>query len=716
MQTYGTFGKFIKRNEKTGVSVFSLINDDKTVLVSGIVQGYAKYTPLSVEGTESFEDGKEILRAEDVRACGYRKDVSIRFLSENDAVSTGTVMAERICDTTGADIFSYVRQHHGNPDGIRAVSGVSEESIRKLFDYLYDIVTFETLLKDVQSSGGSYYNAWKLFAVYRSSAGDVYKANPYTLLYAGADLSLCEQLAGKAGMKGYDRKRTKAVVAAAVDLNAKSGNTRIEFGRLCSMIHRMEEKAGGYFRTRDVFIAEEILSDRYMLEHKGSNIFVYRKDDAEAEERISGNIARLMQSASAYDKSYDTADVEKQCGIRYSDDQVNAFHMLDRSGIFILTGGPGTGKTTALNGILTAYRQMYPNKQIRLCAPTGCAARRMESCTGEKAETIHRLLGIRPYENIAAVPSEKMDADLVIVDEASMIDTMIMARLLCGIKNGAEVIFVGDEDQLPSVGEGNVFGDMIKSGIIPVYRLRSNFRQGNRSLIIENSRKVIRGDKSLVQGKSFRIARFEDENSMIGEAERIASSCCERKVPFKLYTSSRQKKFHSGTICMNRDLHDMLFPDTSPETSVTYGPYTFTAGDSILFTRNNYDADGGGYYNGQEGIVKDIQRHGSTVTMSVESDGHRIQLSGKNLEDIELAYAITAHKSQGGECGNAVILIPKEPKALLKKQILYVEITRARKNVIILSEGDALDEAVSYKGNIRRETGLCEKLSAQQLS
>lgn len=709
--THGTFGRFFRRNEKTGDSMFSLIAETgATILCRGITPVYPHHTPLYVEGDTYEEDGKQYLKTDVVYAEGYSDETSVRFLMGNDVFHTGSVAAAKIVDTSGVDIFAYVRRMKGSADRIPEIKGIDREMIQGAFNCLYDITMFDQLLRNVRRIGGSYHNAKLLYNAYRSDAENVMKANPYVLIYSGADLSLCEQLAARAEMKAYDKKRVRAVVEYAMSINAGYGNTRIEAGKLCDLVSRQETAAGGFYHTRPIFIMEEITSDHYIIEHaEDGKSYVYRRDDGEAERRISENIYRLMESSVLPKGRYDLKQVQKECGILYSGDQLAAFHVLDRSGVSIITGGPGTGKTTTLNGILHAFRQANPDGKVSLCAPTGCAARRMEACTKEKAQTIHRLLGIKPYENITAASSDKLDADLVIVDETSMVDTLIMARLISSIKNGASVIFVGDEDQLPSVGAGNVFGDMIDSGIIPVYRLSSNFRQGGRGLIIENSRKVIAGDSTLECGRSFQILRFDNEEEIVKEAGKIAECCYRSSVDFKLYTPSKQRKFRTGTIRLNRMLHAMKFPGKQLQT-VSYGAYDFTVGDSVIFTKNNYEAEGGGYYNGQEGIIRDIQHHGTNVTMSVESDGRRIALTGENLADLELAYAITAHKSQGGECNNALIIIPKEPKSLLKRQLLYVEITRARKNVIILTEKDALEQAISRKGMIRRETGLCEKI------
>ena len=329
----------------------------------------------------------------------------------------------------------------------------------------------------------------------------------------------------------------------------------------------------------------------------------------------------------------------------------------------------------------------------------------MSECTGRKATTIHKLLNIRPFESKTGAYSKKLTADMIVVDESSMIDTFIMSRLLSSVKSGALLILLGDKDQLPSVSAGNVFEDILSSGLVETCYLTSVFRQDSRSLIIENSHKVLNGDSRVKCDKTFKIREFSSEADMIVAARNVAAQCIDKEYGFKLYTPSKNRKFASGTIQMNRILQSLYHHGEADH--VSYGQYDYMVGDKVLFNRNNYEK---GYFNGQEGIIRDIQTHNNTVHVSIETDEGRISLAGLELSDIELAYAMTAHKSQGSECDNAIILIPKEPASLLKNRLLYVEITRARHGVLILCEKGALQAAVGRRGQIIRNTGLRELL------
>ncbi len=711
MELFGTFRRFIKRNEKTGESRFTLRTgypNPRIVICTGVVISYPTYIPLHLSGgMVKEENGEEVFAVQEARAEGKAFEEVSRFLCGKEFTNIGPNIAKQIIDTIGTDIFSAVRETSDISE-LSSKIPATQEAVASAIKRVKGITVLEDLHKDLQRRRGDYHNAAGIFYVYGENAAEVIARNPYILLYSGTSLKICEEIAKENGIEHCDKHRMRGIVEHVMISNGKNGNTRITFHNLCKYVWKAEREAGDLYHSNVLFIAEEALSEKYRTEYEDNEVYIYTISDYEAERRIADNIDRLRLSAYENTESGLSIEaVEAICGVTYSKDQKKAFNLLSKTGIKIITGGPGTGKTTILNGILKKYEADNPHNRIVLCAPTGCAARRMRECTGRDASTIHRLLGIRPYENIMNMAITKLDADCVIVDESSMIDTFIMARLLSSVKNGATVILLGDKDQLPSVSAGNVFEDILKSGVVETYFLNSVFRQDKRSLIVENSKRVINGNFKLKENKNFLIKRFDDEESLITEACEMAKRCFEGGHDFKLYTPSKNRKFLSGTIQMNARIRKIRGGKEKEE--VSFGSYTFSVGDTVLFNRNNYEK---GYYNGQEGVIRDIQRHTGMCYVSIEADSERYSLCGQELADIELAYAITAHKSQGGECTNAIILIPKEPASLLKRQLLYVEITRARENVALLCEKGALELAISKKGEIRRETGLKEMLKA----
>lgn len=708
MEIYASFGRFLNRNEKTGISHFTVrTQDNNNHICEGVCMAYPKYTPVKIEYDITENQRWDV---KSIRACGFGRIVSSMFLSSDYFSGIKMTTAEKILDSIKTnDVFAYSRQL--KETDIPKLAKVPEATVTGLIRKIKNITAFEDLYEYIYHNGGNYYNASRMYKKFGYNARSIINENPYLLIYADADISLCEKMAADRNIPAYDKRRVKAIVEYAMDGERNNGNTRITFESLCRKIRQIEKRAGTQSRTEALFIADEILTESYMYEETDGNSYIYRREDYDNEKSIVSNIRRINASKTALRNKTDIGTVEKLCGVTYFDKQRDAFAVLKNTGIKIITGGPGTGKTTLLNGILKKYEMDNNGKQIFLCAPTGCAARNMSQSTGREALTVHKMLGLRPFE---AKNSEqkitKLDADCLVIDEFSMVDTEMFAMILSAVKNGILILLLGDIDQLASIGPGNVLKDLIDSGMIETYKLNHIFRQSSDNPIIANSRNVSKGSCNLITGKSFIIKTFDTEEAMADYAVEIGRKCFKQSIrDVKFYTPSRNRKFRTGTINMNQALQEASGRKGS---SITYGYYTFYVGDTILFNRNNYD---NGYYNGQEGVITDIQEHNNTQYVTIKTDEGIIHMSGTDIEDIELGYIMTAHKSQGSECRNAVILVPLQPASLLKRQLLYVEITRAKENVIILSEKDALKQAISSQYECERSTGLKEKLVCERI-
>lgn len=706
MNIQGTIIKFLRRNEKTGFSRFTLRNSKGGIInCEGVLQPYPKGTPLNIVG--EYKNEENIFVVKNINACAYSYDIAELFLTGGYYEGIGETVSHKIINAFGESDYFKVLRDKNEEDRTLKINGVSSKTIDSFIRKTKNIIDFENLIDFIYSCGGEYFNAGKLYKKYSNNAIKMIKENPYVLLYGGADFSVCEKMAKNYDFIDCDKRRIKSIVNYAMQLERNNGHTKVSFKNLCKKIHDIEKKSDSYFYTNPLFIGEEILTDSYVIdENKEDDIYVYTKTDFDNEEIIVNCINRLISSKTTLNNSISIEEIESMCEVKYSKEQKEAFNVLKDTGIKIITGGPGTGKTTVLNGILKKYEIDNPYKEVLLCAPTGCAARHMSESTQKEAFTIHKTLGIRPFENgeFDSV-NKKLTADCVVIDESSMIDTEIMAKLLSSIKNGALVILLGDQDQLPSIGAGNVLKDLIDSKIIPCTHFSEIFRQNKDNPIIQNSRKVSKGIDSLTVDKKFKIKNFNNEKDMIDYALYLGRYCEEKGIKeTNFYTPVRNKKFLSGTINMNKQLQDIKHHTGN---CVSFGFFDFYKGDKVIFNTNNYEA---GYYNGQEGIIIDVQEHNNNQYITVLTDNGRINLSGGDIDDIELGYIMTAHKAQGGECKNAVILVPQNPPSLLKRQLLYVEITRAKESVIILSEKDAIKKAISDKYEYTRETGLKEKL------
>ncbi len=713
-----------------GGKPYSLMRES-LLLCHGVIQRYLWHAPIILTGEFStVSEQNDISMLKVPKSSIF--NAGVVFLAERTALFDDSGLMENfllgrefpnVGEAAIADLFRYTG---GNLFGtIRSLKegeflpshvishdiAVKPEALEIALRKIENMILFEDLLQYITELGGDYHTAAVLFSKQGVRAEQKIRDNPYIMISAGMPISLCEKTAKKMGIQHCDPKRMHGMVEYAFYLQEKRGDTRVSFHELCQQINRIEEseknKENGY-HTDPLFVAEEILSRRYQMQEDNGELYVYLRENFAAEERIAENIKRIKVSEEVYsDGGLSIKSVEDMCGYHFGNDQKAAFSCLKKSGVKVITGGPGTGKTTLLNGLIRKFRADHPGSLIVLCAPTGCAARRMQKSTNEYACTIHKLLNIRPYEDTHNFQADKMPADLIVVDESSMIDISVMARLMSCVKNSATILFIGDKDQLPSVGAGNVFSDLMGSTMVEVYHLNEIFRQNDRSKIVTNSRKIISGKKNLELDQSFCIRRYREEADMIEAALNMVSQCKKRGIrDYKVYTPSRKVKFSSGSIQINRQIQQILHPEM--QGGVHYGYNRFSVGDQVIFTKNNYEKN---YYNGQEGTIKDIQHHSTAVHVTIETEEGDIHLTDADMDDLDLGYAMTAHKSQGGECDNAIILIPKSPSAMLKRQLLYVEVTRARKNVVILSEGDAIETAISGYRERKRETGLLSMLN-----
>lgn len=711
MKIYGTYLKELWRNEKTGYTRFLLKQKTESeknyTLCEAVIMEYPEGIPLVISGEFEAKNEKDVFIGKSSVYCKRRED-AISFLSSNNFSDIGPVLAERIVDNIGVNIFKEITQEY--KERLDKVKGLSEEKTEYIVSKLKNYKDFEMLLDYISNEGGDFLNVAKVFDTYGSEALSIIRRNPYILLYADASFSMCEKMAYKLGMKAYDRKRIEAITRHSMINNEKNGNTRISFSALYKKVKFYENRVG-FYKTHPLYIAEEIMSDKYHISKEEGDIYVAFKTTEIEEETIVAELGRLKKSSIIYNiepsKRCRIEDLEAECGIKYCDEQKEIIeNLILDSSPKIVTGGPGTGKTTLLNALIKKITKEHKNSSILLCSPTGKASDRMRETTNREAKTIHKALNIRPFENILNVSREKLQADFVIVDEFSMVDSELFSILLTKIANGTSLLMIGDENQLPSVGRGNVLSDLIASGKFPVYRLNTVFRQESGSLIIENAKKVSTGNTNLKTNEHFIIRKFKTEEALLTALSGIIKNKvkCGDFEETKTFTPVRNKKFLLGSVNLNRVIKEQL---GEKKEGIYVGQYYFSVGDSVIFNKNNYEKN---YYNGAEGKITSVSKICGKTQICIKMDGDFITLETKELGDIELSNAITAHKSQGSECKNAIIVIPSEPKSMLQRRILYVEITRAKKEVIILSHGNALESAISSFHEAKRITGLKKKL------
>ena len=708
MRINGYFGKYIHRNEKTGYSQFTIINGKETYICNGIIPFIPYKMPLYVEGILTKDNSKNIINdISDIFPQNYDYMLTNEYISTGIVKGFGTAKAKKLMDKfKDEDIFAVIYTAD-NIESLRDYYASIDE--RKIIESIRTTTEFIKLYKRLINFGGNYYNAKTYFDNYSTDSMEVINKNPYTLTYAGLPFSVCETIAIDNNIPEYDKRRIDALVYDVVDSNNKNGNTRIKYKDIVKRITQIEDNIGLNRHSEELFIKESLINDRkYALEKDSSEeIYVYKKEDFDFEESIVKSIKRIEDSKVLSNIKIDIANVEKACNIEFSSEQKEALNCLNTTGIKIIIGGPGTGKTTFINGIINAYTINHSAEDIILCSPTGRAAKRMSEVTGYKAYTIHHLLKIMPYNPMSLDAVKKLDANLIIADEGSMLDTYMFARLLMAVPNNAILLIIGDANQLPSVNAGNVLHDLIKSQKIENYCLKTVYRQKEVNVIVRNGHKIINGDTYLEENEHFEIIKCSNHEDMLQKVITKVKHYEAAKEEYNVYSPVRKKKFDLSTTCLNSQIKKAIRKNTETNNYIWYGDNVYEVNDHIIFMRNNYDK---GYYNGQDGIITLIQKVGNTYYVTIYSEDTYITISSKELDDLELGYAITAHKSQGSEIDNAIIVIPSEPKSMLLRKILYVEVTRAKRNVTILSEDNSLKMAISSYREYERNTGLCHKI------
>jgi exodeoxyribonuclease V alpha subunit len=434
-------------------------------------------------------------------------------------------------------------------------------------------------------------------------------------------------------------------------------------------------------------------------------------------EKYCGSKIREMAETKPVRFRYDVDEIikelEKKNKIEYSSRQKDAIRAIENTNLLIITGGPGTGKTTIVKAIIQVFKKNFPSKIVKLVAPTGRAAKRMEEATGLEAKTIHRELEFMKSSDDRMIcrrnESNPIDADLFIVDESSMIDIYLFTYLIRAIKPGTKVIFVGDADQLPSVGPGNVFRDMIESGVIPVIKLDEIFRQEDTSKIVINADYIRKGKVSFEWGDDFIFIREDDKTKIPGiiremylkEIERCGDAGSVQVLsPFRIRTDT-------GVDNLNRMLQEAINPKKEGS-EIYYGKKVFRKNDKVMQFRNDYSKE---VFNGDIGFISSIYRNldgGNEAVVNI--NGREIIYSQEDFEDLDLAYATTIHKAQGSEYDVVIIPMTTQHYIFLQRNIIYTAVTRARKKVIIIGKPQALYLAVRNNKIQERNSKLKERI------
>ena len=632
------------------------------------------------------------------------KEGIIAYLSSGQIKGIGPKMAERIFDAFGLNTLN-VLDHE--PEKLLTISGISKTKLKKICDsYLAnrgarDVVAF------LAPHGITPNRAVQLYREYGNETMEIVKNHPYRLCeIAGIGFRSADQIAMNTGFAKVSAERVdEGLMFTLTEAEGK--------GHLCMEKKDFVKTAMKILDTPELTIdmvanrAARLVSAGRLSCYKG---YVYRARTAETEQQLAERI-HVVQRSSPYAR-FSSLDQEinreeQKLGIRLDPEQRTAITTALQSPISVITGGPGTGKTSIQKAILDIYRRQNPGGRIVCCAPTGRAARRMEQSTGHPASTVHKALGLIAGDDGQYGEPESFDADLVLIDEVSMLDIYLAKHVLRSVPKGCQLVLIGDADQLPSVGPGAVLSEIIKSDVIPVVRLDRVHRQNAGSRIATNAKLIRHGNLSLEYGTDF---QFLDSSSIAESAEKIEKLYLQEIAKYGVdnvaLLSPYRQKTETGVAALNERIRKDVNPQDPTKGEITLGKKTFRTGDKVMQIKNHEDVN-----NGDIGYITDISGIGNDAVVCIDfGDGRNVEYDASELNMLDLGYASTIHKSQGSEYQSVIINLQCAHSIMLVRPLIYTAITRAKKQVIIVGERRALCIAIKKQDTEKRGTQLAERL------
>ena len=691
MQLKGKFIQELQKDPDTGIGYYDFFirPEKKRITAVGIFRDPDVRANYLLDGDYAY-DGT--FRLQHVRQWTENEEEAVHVLI-NRVSGMGTAWAEKAVRKIGQDIFGYAWTHDNLKQILLEIPGFGEQRADAVTGFLRDGMENDQLFYFLASMDVPYNGT----CAYMSHGGtlDAVMENPFILYRYGVPFLVCDRMAARFGKDPWEIGRLDALVWHAINSMKHGGNTRMEYGRMVKGICSYANRHGKSTADIPEELAELAIhaSSSIRLCQDGENTFVADRSLFDMEKGIVANFKRLSRAAKPCPMDFAPIieDVEQFNHIRYNAEQKSVFRLLASGGIAVLLGGPGTGKTTTINGLVRAYRNVHPSDQILLCAPTGRAASRMSEVSGFPAMTMHKSMGLKWYNR--DIRPEPLPYDLIIADEMSMCDTELLAAFLTAITSGSTVLLVGDYDQLPSVGPGQVLRNIAESGMLPVFHLKETIRQKASSTIIKNAIAMRRGEP-LEQGSDFRIRVVQDDDAILNAVRREGMrKDTQYMVPVK--------PGKAGGNAVNRLLQAMV---TGRGPSVRVGNITFYENDRIIMNHNNYPC---GYMNGDVGVLAGI--HDGQLQLNFRD--RSLCLPVRDCDGMTLAYALTVHKSQGAECDRVHLLLPEESGVMASRELLYTAITRAKKEVVITAVPGMVEKFLNATKRGERECSLGTLLS-----
>ena len=734
MATVCGFVERIKyRNEENGYTVLSLTDEGEEYTLVGnfhyisegeMVEATGPMTEHPVYGEQMTVETYEIKAPEDTAAME-------RYLGSGAVKGIGAALAARIVRRFKADTFRIMEEE---PERLSEVKGISEKMAMAISEQVEEKKEMRQAMMFLQEYGISMSLAVKIYQEYGPRLYTVIKENPYQLAddIAGVGFKMADEIAKRVGIFTDSDFRIKSGVLYTLLQATGNGHTYLPETDLLS-------QASELLRVEPESIEKHLMDmqiDKRLVIRESEGVRVVY---ASQYYYMEMGVARMLHDLNIRGREPEEKirkkllQIQKEESIELDEKQVQAVVEAVNSGLLIITGGPGTGKTTTINTIIRYFES--EEMEILLAAPTGRAAKRMTEATGYEARTIHRLLeisGMPGDERSIGMHFERneenpLDADAVIIDETSMVDIHLMQSLLKAVNPGTRLILVGDVNQLPSVGPGNVLKDVIEAGCFNVVMLTRIFRQASQSDIVVNAHKINAGETVPLGKKSndFLFIKRDDPNMIINAMITLVQKKLPGYVgadPYDIQIMTPMRKGALGVERLNTILQEYLNPPDKSKLEKESGGVTFRVGDRVMQIKNNYNIEwevrnkygipvdkGTGIYNGDIGIIREINLFAELVTVEFD-EGRMVEYSFKQMEELELAYAITIHKSQGSEYPAVVIPIFSGPKMLMTRNLIYTAVTRARACVCLVGVPEVFQAMVDNEMEQRRYSGLRERI------